>query len=124
MRASSQSRIAYSGEESIRQTAEAEKRFTGVAQLSFLARALLGTQNWSVRLTRDLSPINSRGSGFCAFAAHCQGAIARRTARRLLWARSIAARVAFQCSGALPVETLGVDAPEKQRRTIKRPMHF
>src|SRR5690349_24855020 len=31
---------------------------------------------------------------------------------------------AHQCSGALPAETLGVDAPEKQRRTIRRPAIF
>ena len=32
--------------------------------------------------------------------------------------------MALQCSGALPAKTLGVDAPEKQRRTIERPMLF
>src|SRR6266481_775709 len=30
--------------------------------------------------------------------------------------------MALQCSGALPAETLGVNAPEKQRRTIRRPI--
>lgn len=41
-------------------------------------------------LTRDVAPINSRGSGFCACASSPSNA--RRTARRLLWARSMAAR--------------------------------
>ena len=76
------------------------------------------------QLTRGFTPINSRGSGSCASTAHDAASIIRRTARRLLWARSIVARDALQCSGALPAKTLGVDAPEKQRRTIERPMLF